>query len=427
MPVKNNKKDLLKKADSLFKDMGELSQRAADFINEKQNDIKKAAKEQAQTEMTMAEVHEFLKSISVDGDKKVEGIREEMNKKYEEVKDILEKIKKSANKEVVKRGAFLSKQLQKYNYPKDKKGQLSLFNTLEKRTQNKILGAGVSIEFVNRTGDSLPLNKGHYKLIDCLTELLHEKSSDKNHYDGNEIGKQIIFGGVNTKAPALLLKLYEIAKKYNQGKHPSGKHIEIVKNLINDLAYKPEYLALIRYERKTKTNKNTILKRKIEEYAPLFRLLDTSYEEYNLEETKLLNKASEVVLLLNPVFTDQINQIWVGYPMDLVSRSLSAYGSSNPPEIFYRLRDYLADNRSRNLKNPRFANKDYIEIPINEERLFYLIAENYMKSSRKSLIKKYLKTSLDAVLKLGLLKSWKLTTAATGEPKYIFKIEKDWI
>lgn len=348
-------------------------------------------------------------------------MREDLENKFKKFGGLLDEIiKEEKKKETVKRGAFLSRQINKYNYPEGK--QLSIFDLLEPRTQQKVIKSGVSMEFINRKGETLPLNKGHYKLIDCICELLHEKSqnnkpSSENYYSGNEPSRTIIFGGEETKAPALLLTLYEIAKKYNKNENPSGKHINIVKSLIADIAYKPKLLALIKYERKEKTSRGTIIKRKIEEYAPLWRILDTSYEEYNEEETKILKRGSEVVLLLNPIFRDQISNIWVEYPKNLVKRSLDAYGSPNPPEIFYRLREYLAEHRSR--KN--------LSVEITKERLFYRIAEKYMKEKRKGLIEKYLKTSLESLLKLGLLKSWKLDVAKTGEPKYIFQIEKDWI
>lgn len=347
-------------------------------------------------------------------------MKEDLKNKFKKFGGLLDEIiKEEKRKETVKRGAFLSRQINKYNYPKGK--QLSIFDLLEPKTQQKIIKSGVSMEFINRKGETLPLNKGHYKLIDCICELLHEKSENKkstndNYYSGNEPSRTIIFGGEETKAPALLLTLYEIAKKYNKSENPSGKHINIVKSLIADISYKPELLALIKYERKEKTSRGTIIKRKIEEYAPLWRILDTSYEEYNEEETKILKRGSEVVLLLNPIFRDQINNIWVEYPKNLVKRSLDAYGSSNPPETFYRLREYLAEQRSLKIYEPQ----------ILKDKLFYRVGENYMKRRQYGTIEKYLAKSLEAVLKMGLLKSWKIEKSKSGEDKYVFEIEKDW-
>ena len=197
-------------------------------------------------------------------------MKEDLEDKFKKFGGLLDEIiKEEKRKETVKRGAFLSRQINKYNYPNGK--QLSIFDLLEPNTQQKIIKSGVSMEFINRKGETLPLNKGHYKLIDCICELLHEKSQNNkptgdNYYSGNEPSRTIIFGGEETKAPTLLLTLYEIAKKYNKSENPSGKHINIVKSLIADISYKPELLALIKYERKEKTSRGTIIKRKIEEY-----------------------------------------------------------------------------------------------------------------------------------------------------------------
>jgi len=324
--------------------------------------------------------------------------------------------------EIVKRGAFLSKQINKSN----RGGQLTIFDTLEDSTREKIkskasksqvLSYDATVEMINRNGDSLPLSKGHYKLIDTICELLHEKSPNKELYSGNGETMTVTYGGEQKQAPTLALKFYEIAKKYNQDKRVSGKQIEIVKGLVYDLAYNPELRTLIKYQKEEKTNKGNIVVKKVEEYAHLVAIYGTSYEEYNSDKTKLLKKGSDLVLVLNPIFTDQINNIWVEYPKDLVKRSLTSYGST-PPELFYRLRDYLAEQRS--LKN--------FERPIIVENLYQQIAAKYLKEGRKKIIKTQLDKSLEACIKLGLLNKYELTTSkTTGEAMYIFHLNKEWI
>lgn len=325
--------------------------------------------------------------------------------------------------EFVKRGAFLSKHLNKSN----RGGQLTIFDKLEENTKKKIktktekskvLSYEATVEMINRNGDSLPLSKGHYKLIDTICELLHEKSPDKELYSGNGETVLVTHGGEKKQAPTLALKFYEIARKYNQGKPPSGRCIEIVKNLIYDLAYNPELRSLIKYQKEERTSKGNVMVKKVEEYNHLIAIYGTSYEEYNSDKTKLLKKGSDLVLVLNPIFTDQIKNIWVEYPKDLVKRSLSAYGSTNPPELFYRLRDYLAEQRS--LKN--------YERPILVKNLYQQIAGKYLKEGRKKMIKTQLDKSLEACISLGLLTNYKLTTSkTTGEAMYIFHLNKTWI
>jgi hypothetical protein len=325
--------------------------------------------------------------------------------------------------EFVKRGAFLSKHLNKSN----RGGQLTIFDKLEENTKKKIktktekskvLSYEATVKMINRNGDSLPLSKGHYKLIDTICELLHEKSPDKELYSGNGETVLVTHGGEKKQAPTLALKFYEIARKYNQGKPPSGRCIEIVKNLIYDLAYNPELRSLIKYQKEERTSKGNVMVKKVEEYNHLIAIYGTSYEEYNSDKTKLLKKGSDLVLVLNPIFTDQIKNIWVEYPKDLVKRSLSAYGSTNPPELFYRLRDYLAEQRS--LKNFKRA--------IMVKNLYQQVAERYLKSGKVSRIKAQLDKALQACINLGLLTDYELTTSkTTGEAMYIFHLNKTWI
>jgi hypothetical protein len=64
---------------------------------------------------------------------------------------------------------------------------------------------------------------------------------------------------------------------------------------------------------------------------------------------------------------------------------------------------------------------------IGQERLYYLLAEKWMLESRKSKVKEYTEKALEVVKDIGLLESYKIEIAkTTGEPKYIFKLNKDF-
>jgi hypothetical protein len=49
-----------------------------------------------------------------------------------------------------------------------------------------------------------------------------------------------------------------------------------------------------------------------------------------------------------------------------------------------------------------------------------------MRESRKKKVKEYTDKALETVIALGLLLSYEIKTGSTGEPKVIFKINKDW-
>ncbi len=49
-----------------------------------------------------------------------------------------------------------------------------------------------------------------------------------------------------------------------------------------------------------------------------------------------------------------------------------------------------------------------------------------MRESRKKKVKEYTEKALETVKTLGLLLSYEIKTASTGEPKVVFTLNKDW-
>ena len=81
-----------------------------------------------------------------------------------------------------------------------------------------------------------------------------------------------------------------------------------------------------------------------------------------------------------------------------------------------RLRDYLI----RELSSKRYQPE------INLEKLYYLLAEKWMRESRKKKVKEYTDKALETVKALGLLLSYEIKTGSTGDPKIVFKLNKNW-
>ncbi len=323
---------------------------------------------------------------------------------------------KEYNKQTVKKGSHLIREFNKYDNPNKNKGQLSIFENLSRRTKDKIISSGVTVEHINKRGEAIPFSKGHRKLIDCMTELLSELSSSRDYEgNGNTTNQLIPYGNKQVKAPTLVLTLYEIAKKYNANKNPSGRHIKIVDSLLNDLAENPEYRVLIKYIRVSKNQKGDTIEDSIEEFSPLLRIA-TAKQAITHKATGKTSKKSEITIMLHPLFNDQINTVWVEYPSNLIERMIEANGGANIAESTYILRDFLAEKRS--LKN--------YNIQVGLSKLLYRVAPNYINQNRKALAKKALNKAIESCIKLGLLKSYKVAKAKSGEDKYIFEINKDW-
>lgn len=312
-----------------------------------------------------------------------------------------------------RRSGHLTDQILKYNYPKDR--QPSLFDNLQNETLKDIEAAGVEVAQIV---EGIKLSPSETKVIDCLCKLLHETSQTldakkEDYYSGN-IGYELVeYGGdKNTPAPKLAFTLYELTREYKGGEYVAGKDIENVKQILTELDSKRFLLSYVETTRKKDGGR---IERKIEDFRKLIHIVKISQTEYNKEDIEL-SKKEETVILLNPIFRRQIDSKFILYPNDINRRTIIAYGSHNLSDIALRLRDYLI----RELSSKRYQPE------INLEKLYYLLAEKWMRESRKKKVKEYTEKALETVKALGLLLSYEIKTASTGEPKIVFTLNKDW-
>jgi len=325
--------------------------------------------------------------------------------------------KQEGGVEVGKKGKFrrsghLTDQILKYNYPKDR--QPSLFDILQSETLKDIEVAGVER---TQVVEGIKLSPSETKIIDCLCKLLHENSQSlepkkEGYYTGNLNPELVEYGDGKTSAPKLAFTLYELTKEYKGGETIGGKDVENVKQILTELRSKQ---FLIRYTETTKGKKGEWIKK---EYEAFRRLIDVdratlSYGVGDIEQYK----KTETVILLNPIFRRQIDSKFILYPNDINKRTIIAYGSHNVSDITLRLRDYLM--RELSLK--------HYQPEIMLDRLYYLVAEKWMRESRKKKVREYTEKALEVVINLGLLESYKIEDAkTTGEPKVVFTLNKDW-
>ena len=352
----------------------------------------------------------YLKSI--DQLTKLLEAQEEIKNKEEEIKR-LRKIVKNQTTGKFKRSGHLTDQILKYNYPKDR--QPSLFDNLQSETLKKIEIAGVEVAEIV---EGIKLSPSETKIIDCLCKLLHETSQNldakkKDYYSGN-IGYELIqYGGdKNTPAPKLAFTLYELTKEYKGGETIGGKDVENIKQILTELDSKRFLLSYVETTRKKDGGR---IEKKIEDFKKILHIVKISQTEYSKEDIEL-SKTEETVILLNPIFRRQIDSKFILYPNDINRRTIIAYGSHNLSDIALRLRDYLI----RELSSKRYQPE------IKLDKLYYLLAEKWMRESRKKKVKEYTEKALETVKALGLVLSYEIKTASTGEPKIVFTLNKDW-
>lgn len=318
--------------------------------------------------------------------------------------------------EVIKIGKYkrpkaIADQLLKYNYPNN--GEPTLFDNLESDTITDIEKAGVEVAEIV---EGIDLTPGEWKVVDSLCKLLHDKSqtskpAEKNYYTGNAGYQLTKYGGENTPAPKLAFTLYELTREYKGGELIGGNDVKNVRNILKELD-KKRYL--LRYVETTKKKDGGRIERKIEEYSRIIHIIKVA--EFDKEDNPIDRGINDTEIVLSPIFRRQIESRFTLYPEDIMKRTIEAYGSQKISTITFKLRDYLI----RELSKKRYAPE------ISQDKLYYLLAEKWMKEGRKKKVKEYTDKALETVKNLGLLLSWEVVTGVNGQQKVVFLLNKEW-
>jgi len=317
------------------------------------------------------------------------------------------------NKGKFKRSGHLTDQLLKYNYPKDNNKQLSIFDSLGDTTKLDIEETGVERTEVV---EGIKLSPSETKLIDSLCKLLHEKSQTldpkkDNYYTGNLPSEITEYGLERTQAPKLAFTLYELTQEYKGEDTISGKDLENVRTVLTELDNRK---FLIKYTETTKGKAGAWIKKEYEAYRKLI-FVDKATLSYGVGDIESYKK-SETIVLLNPIFRRQIDSKFILYPNDIQKRTAIAYGNDKVSSIALKLRDYLMREHSSKRYTPE----------IGLDKLYYVLAEQWMKESRKKKVKEFTDKAIETVKALGLLIDYKIKQGSTGEEKIIFNLNKDW-
>lgn len=341
------------------------------------------------------------------------------SKQKEDKKDKLVKYPQS--------GHFIDQKL-KTSYKSEQGKQMSLWDSILPATKEKIKDEEITVE-------GIKLSEKEEQTLNGILRLLHEKSDtqkdSKNkpsnngtYYKGNLPAHKTQYGGKITEAPKIKFKASELYRTVT-GKHtPNNKDIAMVKDAIMSLENKK---FLIAYNRKYNVGKEERIDR-IEEVQPLIRLL-TFYEGLTPKELKeveagnedIKNKKGEVILMLNPVFIDQIDTKFIEFPVDVNKLTKIARGGGRVHSGITNLRDYLLRAISSN--KGKGADKTYID----KEKLPYILGlEKYVKQSRKKLINIRIEESIETCKNLNLITEVNEVTGARGQSQYEFILNLDY-
>lgn len=309
----------------------------------------------------------------------------------------------------------------KYSYPKENDLAIPDFGTA------KVIK---DIESITReeTVAGIDLAPVDDNLVMAICRLLDEKSqtfdsSKRNYYSGN-IEKLVAVKYFNEEAivPSLSITLYELAKacKEDNGK-VSGRDEQRVEERIKKLANRKFRL---RYTETTIAKNGDQLVRFYDKERPLI-LLDTAREEFTKKDGTDSYSVSKLIITLHPIFKREIEKKYIVFPKDIYTRIKNIYKEISGKKrvkigsVIIKLTDFLLRAKS-NLKNGNFRTE------IKLERLYYQLAEKYMKENRRQKVKEEVTIALEIMLKLNLLKDYKIICNKKGESKFCYEVNKDF-
>lgn len=302
----------------------------------------------------------------------------------------------------------------------------SLFDSLMPETKQKIEDSKIEVK-----AEGIKLTPPENKLILALNSILHEKSQNRNpkaddFYSGN-LPYQIVPYGIDQEKKAAVLKFKpaELYKAYMCKEDYSGADVQYINNVLQQLESKK---VLIKYDRVKKINngkKIETLTDRIEDFQSLIKII-SFIPDLTIEEKEMLDKGDssireskgEMVIALNPIFTDQIDTKFIELPADTNRRLVIAAGGHNKvTSSMHALMEWMLRDLSAGRTKSEF----------NEEKLPYMLGlENYIKQGRKKILNDRIAKDIQAMLNLGILLEVSKQPNITGGMKWVFHLNAEY-
>lgn len=332
---------------------------------------------------------------------------------------LLKIIDGTTKKKKYRQSAHYVEQTLKYEKPTSK--QLNIFDVLSPETREK-----VKDETVHYIG--IRLSPEETKLVHSITRLLARNSQVTDYkandfYMGNEETRIVPYGntGIKEKSAVLRFKKHELLVEFFSNTRYSGADIKYFDRIFDSFKDKKWLTRYKRTVQEGKEDKHYIA----EDYLPLVRVLRYFQNLSSEEAIKVENNdqeynqsAGEYIISLHPILTDQIDQKYVEFPVDIDRRTRIASGSHlSVSEAVLLLRDWLITEMSAG----RY------ETDINEENLiFKLRLDKHLKSRKKDRLEDQLAKAIQVSRHLGIILDVEKVTGAAGQMKYIFKLNKEF-
>ncbi len=311
-----------------------------------------------------------------------------------EIATFIEEIKKPNKSPKYRQSGHLVDEKLKYVKPRQ---EATLFDLISPETKQKIEESKIEIK-----AEGIKLTPPENKLVHALNRILYEKSQTKNpkaenFYGGNAPSQIVSYGqSQEQKAAVLKFKPSELYKAYMGKDDYSGADIAFINTTLHQLESKK---VLIKYDRikKIKNGKNEeTLTDRIEDFQSLIKIILfipdlTDEEKMKLDngEQSIREARGELVVALNPIFTDQIDTKFIEFPVDTNRRLVIAAGGHNKVTSSMQT---LMEWMLRDLSAKRYITE------MNEENLPYMMGlEKYVKQKRKKLLQERIEKDVQSV------------------------------
>ena len=293
---------------------------------------------------------------------------------------------------------------------------LDLFSELSEETKTELQGEGVEISRELFSG--INLTASEMKIQDTFSILLSQQSQtedpDKpNYYTGAKPETVASFlGGKGAIAPSIEFSLYTIAKEFKGGKTPTGKDLENVKKILQELEKKKFLIKHTEIYSKRGGGKTTIER---EGYRALFHLDKVTLTEED-KNGKQTNKAETIVVVLSPLYRQQIESKFILQPLDIIQQLTLAHGSPNIPLATYNLKEYLF----------RELSSKHYECKITARKLYETLEPKLMQVPRLKEAKENTNRAINTLISLGLLERYETGTSKVGKAMFTFYLNKNY-
>ena len=293
---------------------------------------------------------------------------------------------------------------------------LDLFSELSEETRTELKKEKVEISRELFSG--INLTASEMKIQDTFSILLSQQSQTEdaekpNYYTGAKPETVPSFlGGKGAIAPSIEFSLYTIAKEFKGGKTPTGKDLENVKKILQELEKKKFLIRHTEIYSKRGGGKTTFER---EGYRALFHLDKVTLTEED-KNGKQTNKAETMVVVLSPLYRQQIESKFILQPLDIIQQLTLANGNPNIPLATYNLKEYLF----------RELSSKHYECKITARKLYETLEPKLMQVPRLQQAKENTNRAINTLLSLGLLERYETGTSKVGEAMFTFYLNKNY-